>query len=334
MMKALIFGVMMVGASHVSLATDYLEVAKAINVTMRSYHYAPAELDSASYRQVEAAVVELADTSSTDAEFVSGFREIWKNGPFSHVELRATQQSAAELASYLDTLRIGGGGATLSWHDDIAILTVNTMMGLDTIEQIDASYVAITEQNTKALVIDLRANEGGAFAVRPLLAHLFSAPVAGGSFVAQRWTADHDRPPSNEELQSFAPWTGWSIRSFWNDVQNDGVIRLIIEPQTPIFSGPVYILTSARTASAAELATEILHNTGRATVIGEKTAGQLLSQKIYDIPGGFHLSLPIADYYAASEKRIEGVGIHPDIESEAVDALNAALAEIGADRAP
>ena len=51
----------------------------------------------------------------------------------------------------------------------------------------------------------------------------------------------------------------------------------------------------------------------------------MLSQKIYDIPGGLHLSLPIADYYSAVHGRIEGVGIKPDIETNAADALEIAL---------
>ena len=51
----------------------------------------------------------------------------------------------------------------------------------------------------------------------------------------------------------------------------------------------------------------------------------MLSQTIFDIPGGFQLSLPIADYYSIASGRIEGVGIEPDIEVEAALALDAAL---------
>ena len=31
---------------------------------------------------------------------------IWKNGPFSHVTINVAQQTAKDLADYLDTLRI------------------------------------------------------------------------------------------------------------------------------------------------------------------------------------------------------------------------------------
>jgi hypothetical protein len=55
------------------------------------------------------------------------------------------------------------------------------------------------------------------------------------------------------------------------------------------------------------------------------SAGQMLSQKIYDLPGGFHLSLPIADYYSTNHGRIEGFGVKPDIEVDAANALSVAL---------
>ena len=305
--------------------TDYVEVAAAINETMRTYHYDPAELDTPGYKRIEAAITKLAEVAASDEAFVEGFLEIWKSGPFSHVEFRAAQQSADDMAAYLDNLRVGGGGAVLTWQGDVAILTVNTMMGLDTIEEIDAAYVAIANRGADALLIDLRENRGGAFAVRPLVAHLLSETVDGGSFVSRRWNATHNRAPNLAELMAVAPWEGWSIRAFWADVQDAAITRFSIAPVEPLFAGPVYVLTSKRTASAAELAVDVLQTSGRAVVIGENTAGQMLSQKIFDVPGGFHLSLPVADYYSIKNGRIEGVGVKPDIEVGAADALNIAL---------
>ena len=308
--------------------TDYSEVAAVINQTMRAYHYNPSELDSAEYQRIEAAITALAETAESDELFMEGFRAIWENGPFSHVTLNLAQQSAVDLSDYLDTIRIGGGGALLSWQGDVAVLTVKTMMGLDTIEEIDAAYAIIAERDTAALIIDLRENGGGAFAVRPLVAHLLTETIDAGSFVSQPWNATHDREPTQADLEVVDSWEGWSIKSFWADVQSDPVTRISFSPAEPRFDGPVYVLTSNRTASAAELATDALEGANRAIIIGETTAGEMLSQKIYDIPGGFHLSLPIADYYSVVNGRIEGVGIEPDIETDAADALEVALEQL------
>jgi len=309
-------------------ATDYEEIAMTINETMRAYHYNPEELDTPGYRDIEIAILALGSEAGSDDEFVDGFQAIWADGPFSHVTLNKAGQSADQLASQLDTMRVGDGGAMLTWQGDVAVLTVNTMMGFDTIEQIDAAYSVIAERDASALIIDLRENGGGAFAVRPLVSHLVSEPVDAGYFVSQPWNAAYDREPTLAELQAVDPWEGWSIRAFWADVQVEAITRIQFTPSDPVYDGPVYVLTSARTASAAELATGALKTANRATIIGENTAGEMLSQKIYDLPGGFHLSLPIADYYAIGPGRIEGAGIPPDIETNAADALDVAVSMI------
>ena len=305
--------------------SDYPAVVAAINETLRAYHYDPSELDSEEYRRIEAAVSALGDSADSDEAFLNGFREIWQNGPFSHVTLNKAQQSAAEMADYVDTMRIGGGGASLTWRGEIAILTVRTMMGLDTIEEIGAAYDDIVGEGAAALVIDLRENGGGAFAVRPLVSHLIAKPFDAGLFVSQRWNAVQTREPNRSDLQTVEPWEGWSVKAFWTDVQTNALTRISFTPAQPHFEGPVYVLTSKWTASAAELAADALKGAGRATIIGEKTAGQMLSQKMYDVPGGFHLGLPIADYYSIVSGRIEGQGIRPDIEVDAASAMDVAL---------
>ena len=86
------------------------------------------------------------------------------------------------------------------------------------------------------------------------------------------------------------------------------------------------MLTSRRTASAAELAADALKANGRATIVGEATAGRMLSQRMYDVPGGLQLSLPIADYHSRNGGRVEGKGVQPDVPTKADDALARALA--------
>jgi len=51
----------------------------------------------------------------------------------------------------------------------------------------------------------------------------------------------------------------------------------------------------------------------------------MLSQKMFDIPGGYQLYLPIADYYSVKNGRIEGHGVTPDIICDPDLALEKAL---------
>jgi len=306
-------------------ATDYTELAETIDATMHAHHYNPAELDSPAYAAVDQAVRQLAHTATTDDEFREGFEAIWETGPFSHVDLRQEDRDAEAITNWIEDLRVGGGGAALSWDGDIAVLTVNTMMGIDTIEQIDAAYDTIADRDVPALIIDLRANRGGMFAFKPLVEHVLDAPLNIGVFVSQGWNADMGRAPGPQDVVDVAPWTGWSIRDFWDSVQSNDLTLARLNPDGPHFDGPVYVLVSSQTASAAEIAADALQASGRAVLIGETTAGQMLSQRVYDMPGGFQLYLPIADYYSLATGRIEGIGLTPSHPVEASDAMTVAL---------
>lgn len=297
----------------------------AIASTLRAHLFDPAQVDTPAYRSKMAEVEALAGAAPSREAFVAGFNAIWHKGPFSHVQLAVARGSAAQMADYVDGMTVGGKGARLGWQGDVAILTVDTMMGRDTIEQIEAAYAAIASKHARAMVIDLRANEGGAFAVRPLVAHALSQPLDAGVFLSARWFAKGDPRPGLDEARALPAWDGWSLKSFWRDAQEQGLLRIRFAPMAPAYSGPIYVLTSKRTASAAELAADALQAGRRATLIGETTAGRMLSQKMYDVPGGLQLSLPIADYQSHHGGRIEGKGVRPDVEVEASQALSRAL---------
>jgi carboxyl-terminal processing protease len=241
------------------------------------------------------------------------------------VGLQKAQESAADRYARLDTLLAGDDAVTLAWKDSAAILSVNTMSGTDTIKAIDAAYREIVARKAEKLIIDLRRNGGGAFAVVPLVGHLIDKPIDAGVFVVGAWYANHQRPPGAADFASAKPWRGYSVRAFQADVLTRPLTSYRIDPMQPLFQGPVVVLTSARSISAAEIAADVLKAIGRAKIIGEKTPGIVLSSKVFDIPGGFHLRVPIADYYSLKNGRLEGFGVTPDIAVSADQALNVAL---------
>ncbi|MEQ9021796.1 MAG: S41 family peptidase, partial [Pseudomonadales bacterium] len=308
--------------------TDLLTLSGQIDNLIQKYHYNPRELESEAYKEQTNKIMEIAISSDSPDAFISAFNQAWQNGPFSHVRLAKAQQSADELAKFLDRMNVGGTGIQLKLDGDTAILTVNTMMGQDTIEQIFDAYQLIQEQEVSFLVIDLRNNDGGAFAIRPLIGHLISQPTEGGYFISQKWSSTHIRKPSKAEVNNVSPWEGWSIERFWQDVQTSDILRIQHHPMTPHFSGHIYVLVSGQTFSAAEIAVSALKDLPNVTVIGEKTAGQVLSQKVFDVTPGYHLFLPVADYYSAQGTRIEGEGISPEIEASAEQAMSVAQQHI------
>lgn len=311
--------------AQTSPAPECREVSESIRTIMRTHVFDPSVISSPAYQTIDREIVELSLQCRDLASFVEEFNTRWKNGPYSHVRLDRARMNAELTANYLDTMNVPRPGAVLTWNNDIPVLTVYTMMGRNTITQITEAYTAVQAKNAKALIIDLRKNEGGAFAVRPLVGHLLSSNLETGVFLSRPWFNDHSGIPDSNIIRTLPAWDGWSIRTFWNDVQSNGILRIIFTPMAPRYLGQVIVLTSKRTASAAELAVDALKMTGRVTVIGETTAGKMLSQKMYDLPHGLQLSLPVADYYSRSSGRIEGKGVVPVIAVPAENAMTKAL---------
>ncbi|MEL6305850.1 MAG: S41 family peptidase, partial [Bacteroidota bacterium] len=303
-------------------------VVDSISELMSRYHYNPEELSTKTYRDIDSMANLLPRKTKSKEDFVNAYNKLWEKGPFSHVRLGFMQNSAKDMATFIDTLRVGPRGAVLEWMDKTAILTVTTMTGVDTKERVLKAYRQIAEKATENLIIDLRNNEGGTFAGIPLIAHLLADSTDIGIFVSPKWWRNYTNPPSMEDTKNLQPWQGWSIQTFWQDVQENPLTRIRLSPMEPRFEGEVYALISDKTFSAAEMTADAMANVENLTMIGETTAGEMLSQKIYDLPMGLQLSLPIADYYSVRTGRIEGKGVEPDIKIDPLVAKELALALI------
>ncbi len=310
------------------LNEDLIVVSDSISRLMSKYHYNHTELASNQYLTLQKKVRALAQTVSTKQEFKKGFNALWKDGPFSHVSLNMSSKNAKEMAAFFDTVRVGDQSLTLQWIDKTAVLTVNTMMGMDTKERVTEAYQEITSKEAKSLIIDLRNNEGGTFAGIPLASHILTDSRDVGIFVSKKWWINNDRAPELKDVQDLTPWEGWSLRSFWSDVQDQPLTRVKFKPMYPHFDESLYLLTSKKSASATEFTIDALAHEEKVTIIGETTAGKMLSQKMYDLPHGFQLALPIAEYYSTRIGRIEGKGVKPDIAIDQRVAMDLAFSLI------
>lgn len=80
------------------------------------------------------------------------------------------------------------------------------------------------------------------------------------------------------------------------------------------YSGPVAVIVDRTTESGAESLARALQYYGRATIIGTGTAGKVLGVDV-EVPleGGGLLRVATLDMFAPDGKRLEGVGVTPDI---------------------
>jgi carboxyl-terminal processing protease len=90
--------------------------------------------------------------------------------------------------------------------------------------------------------------------------------------------------------------------------------KFVVYPQSNPFLGKIIILTDYATGSTSEVFAAGLQDLGRATTIGERSAGAVLPSVFDTLPTGAIFQYVISDYKSPKNVLIEGRGVLPDRE--------------------
>ncbi|PJF43727.1 MAG: hypothetical protein CUN55_07645 [Phototrophicales bacterium] len=172
-------------------------------------------------------------------------------------------------------------------YGDVGYLRLTLFNALATF-QLKCKLEAMLDTNPRAIILDLRGNPGGFLNEALTVADLF---LDQGVVVIQR-----DRK-GNEEI----------LTSDNGDIAEDI---------------PLVVLVDEGSASASEVVGGALQDRGRAVLIGQTTFGKGSVQYVYELSDGSELRVTAAAWYTPKNRRIEGIGLEPDIPltSEQFDA--------------
>lgn len=84
----------------------------------------------------------------------------------------------------------------------------------------------------------------------------------------------------------------------------------------PEIKMPIVLLTNGNSASASEILAGILKAYDKATVVGTKTYGKGVIQKLMSLTDGSGIKITTNEYYTPKHEKINKIGISPDIEVE------------------
>jgi carboxyl-terminal processing protease len=148
-------------------------------------------------------------------------------------------------------------------------------------------------KNTPGLVIDLRNNGGGSGAmVQRLLEQFFKDKQSGLS------ASTRDGKP----IKVF----------FFPVIELEPTLKGVGENA---YTKPVVVLTNESSASASEIFSVVMKESGRATLIGQRTCGCLTAYMgLADVPGGAQMAYSEVGYKTKNGTRVEGEGVAPNIE--------------------
>lgn len=146
-------------------------------------------------------------------------------------------------------------------------------------EDFEKSYKKLKDGGIEGLVLDLRNNPGGSLDVCLDIADKF---LDEGTIVT---TKDKKGNVVTEE----------------SDAEMDDI--------------PMTVLVNENSASASEILSGALKDRKRAKVIGQKTFGKGIVQKLFPLNDGSGAKITISEYHTPSGAKINKVGVSPDIEA-------------------
>lgn len=155
----------------------------------------------------------------------------------------------------------------------------------NTDEEFDEQLEALRKQSAKGVIIDLRDNPGGLVS---------------------------------------------SVVNMCNSIMSEGVIVSTKDrngKQTSCYKAdnkkscdlPIVVLVNGNSASASEIFSGAMQDTGNATIVGVQTYGKGIVQSVIPLSDGSAIKLTVAKYFTPNENDIHTVGITPDFIVELPD---------------
>lgn len=162
--------------------------------------------------------------------------------------------------------------------DEIGYIRISSFIGIDTPKEF---IIALNRlKDSKALILDLRGNSGGLFQNAIVISNLFMKEGTIVNVIARQ---------GKKNTYS---------------ASEDGCI----------YDNPIAVLIDGSSASASEILSSALKDNKRAVLIGTKTYGKGLVQKVFSLPNKSGMNLTIARYLTPNGDDINQRGITPDYE--------------------
>lgn len=291
---------------------DYRRFYPMLIQTVSQNIYSKSELQTTEWRQFEKDLEKVCERAKDDIEFYFGVNMLTQKLPFSHLMLTLTTDlpgdSPESQASESDPSSV-----ILEKRDaHTAYLKIkNFSSSAEELEKVLPQIVSDTA--CRNLIVDLRNNGGGGISAAFAFAkYIVDKDIEVGYFVTNKFQYSGFDPKSFATLPLLQPQ---STHEFGMYLRNNPGARLVFrKSNTPVFTGNLYVLTNNRTGSTCEPIVYALKSGGKATIIGENTAGAMLSASPYVLSGKYVLMLPVADFYTRDGIRLDGVGVAPDVE--------------------
>ncbi len=189
---------------------------------------------------------------------------------------------------------------------------------------LDDAVHDLKQQGCDSMIIDLRGNIGGSLGFARLASYMCPDRIAiGHSLTPRRLRSGYDpealprvpMPRTRAELLVTLARFAFRDKSVMLLTQGLG--------EQP-FHNRIVVLVNEWTNSAAEMVANFAAENGLATIVGQKTRGNVLGAANFRVGSGYWLRLPVFGWFTSKGQTLEANGVEPD---ESVEISPDALAE-------
>jgi len=235
-------------------------------------------------------------------ELWDAWAEEYEGNPVSENPINPRGTFTEEMQEYVLTKVLKGEGQSgpydlLHWgwlSEKVGYLDVHAMQTYEAEVSVEEADVIINDamaeimndlKDADAIVIDARFNEGGYDTI---------------GYAIGSWFNTKTKVVSQKKAVSDGGWTALQ--------------DITIEGRSSAYQGPVYLLTSSNTISAAETFTLAMRELPQVTLVGTATYGSLSDSLGRLLPNGWLVSLSNEIYQSPAGEAFEARGVTPDVE--------------------
>jgi len=201
----------------------------------------------------------------------------------------------------------------------VRVATFPGAVGQSFAKALDDAIRDLKARGIERLIVDIRGNIGGGLGSLRLMSYLCPGKLEIGHSLTRRRLRKGYRkegltrvakiPATKAELLMMA--------ARFKVFQRDRSMVLVTEGLGPQpFHGRIVLLINEHTHSAAEMVASFARQNRLATLLGTRTAGEVLGGANFRLAGGYILRIPVAGWYTWQGDCIEGRGVEPDVVVE------------------
>jgi carboxyl-terminal processing protease len=201
----------------------------------------------------------------------------------------------------------------------VRVATFPGAVGQTFARDLDNAIRHLKNQGVQRLIVDVRGNIGGGLGSLRLMSYLCSGKLEIGYSLTRRRLRKGYRKESLTRIGRIPATKSelFMMALRFKVFQRDRSLVLVTEGLGPQpFHGRIVLLINEYTHSAAEMVASFAKQNRLATLVGRRTAGEVLGGANFTLPSGYVLRMPVAGWYTWQGDCIEGKGVDPDVVAE------------------